>query len=160
MAIARGLVTYTAWKQPHRYIQLLWRSLRVSVILVKWMFLVTKVSIYTYYTPVLCTPHFIMGSNESKIRAIIIVLVPWFCGPPFYVVVMPSNTVTLIFLCSYHDIKHSDPELLCRCHDITWSWHSFTHRKQTKKHLPTLLTDFGMIAEGNHFNDFRKQQKI
>ncbi len=42
-----------------------------------------RYSIMTYYTPMLCIPDFTMGSNESKIRAVITASVLRFCGPDF-----------------------------------------------------------------------------
>ncbi len=47
-----------------------------------------------------------MGSNESKIKAIII---NSYC----------PNFVALILLCIFHDITCSDPDSWCSCHDIT-----------------------------------------
>ncbi len=58
----------------------------------------------TYYPPVLCSPDLTMGSNESKIRAIIIALVPWFCGPDF--------------LRSCHDVLFCDTDFWCSCQDV------------------------------------------
>ncbi len=100
-----------------------------------------------YYTPVLYSPDLTMGSNEKKIReenqGNNNCIVPWFCGPDF--------------LHSCHDVKCYDPGfyVVVMTSHAVMSWHSYTHIKQIKNVYlsPTLLTDFGMEAEGNHFNN-------
>ncbi len=66
---------------------------------------------------------------------------PDFLALIFDVVVMMSHAVTLI----------CDIVVMTSC--VVTSRHSYTHSKQTKNvyRSPTLLTDFGMIAEGNLF---------
>ncbi len=54
--------------------------------------------------PCECSPDFTMGSNESKIRAIIIALVPRFFGSDF--------------LPSCHDVTCCDTHFWRSCHDI------------------------------------------
>ncbi len=79
----------------------------------------------------------------SKIRAIIIALVTWFLGSD----VWPSC----------HDVTCGDTLFWCSCHnmmccDIMTLIYTVNRPKNVHQ-SPTLLTDFGMIAEGNHFNN-------
>ncbi len=65
--------------EHHRTVQIFdwaWWSVLLQVIINKSVFIIFDyLSIY-YYTPVSHSPDFTMGSNESKIKAIIIALVP------------------------------------------------------------------------------------
>ncbi len=84
----------------------------------------TEIHTSHYYTPVSCSPDFTVGSNESKIRAIIIALVPWFFGTDFWHSNHDISAVTLIF------------DVVVMTLYAVMTSHSYTHRKQTKKCLP------------------------
>ncbi len=114
-----------------------------------------------YNTPLLCSPDFTIGSNESKISAIIIVLVPWFCGPEFWpschdvtcceTDVGPScHDITCCgpdFLLSCHDITCCGPDFLPSCHDITCCGPDFLPSCHDTTCCETDFLYLGMIAE-------------
>ncbi len=70
-------------------------------------------------------------------------LVPWFFGPWFLTQLSRRHVLWHSFWRSCHDVM---------CCDVMKLIHTVNRPKNAHRSL-NLLTDFGMIAEGNHFNN-------